>query len=204
MWDLPGPGLEPVFPALTGGFLTTLPPGKSWIFLDMKKAIWLLRFLYLWLSILWIDLLFPWNVTICSQFERLDLIIMKHQGLIIRIWNQNVSIFIVKLLEWGENFTSISGSQWWWVLQHNSRDNTVFKFSFSFFSLCDLITRKQIWVISAIRNSVNSLHCACIWKRVTPELPIILIWVNRHRLPFKYMSKYYFQHIVNTKAFINK
>ena len=28
-WDLPGPGLEPVFPALTGGFLTTGPPGKS-------------------------------------------------------------------------------------------------------------------------------------------------------------------------------
>ena len=30
MWDLPGPGLEPVSPALAGGFLTTAPPGKSW------------------------------------------------------------------------------------------------------------------------------------------------------------------------------
>ena len=29
MWDLPGPGLEPMFPALAGGFLTTAPPGKS-------------------------------------------------------------------------------------------------------------------------------------------------------------------------------
>ena len=29
MWDLPGPGLEPVFPALAGRFLTTVPPGKS-------------------------------------------------------------------------------------------------------------------------------------------------------------------------------
>ena len=28
MWDLPGPGLKPVFPAVTGGFLTTVPPGK--------------------------------------------------------------------------------------------------------------------------------------------------------------------------------
>ena len=28
MWDLPGPGLEPVSPALAGGFLTTEPPGK--------------------------------------------------------------------------------------------------------------------------------------------------------------------------------
>ena len=28
MWDLPRPGIEPVSPALTGGFLTTTPPGK--------------------------------------------------------------------------------------------------------------------------------------------------------------------------------
>ena len=29
MWDPPGPGIEPVSPALAGGFLTTGPPGKS-------------------------------------------------------------------------------------------------------------------------------------------------------------------------------
>ena len=29
MWDLPGPGLEPVSPALAGGFLTTAQPGKG-------------------------------------------------------------------------------------------------------------------------------------------------------------------------------
>ena len=29
MWDLPGPGLEPVSPALVGRFLTTEPPGKA-------------------------------------------------------------------------------------------------------------------------------------------------------------------------------
>ena len=28
MWDLPEPGLEPVSPALAGGYLTTAPPGK--------------------------------------------------------------------------------------------------------------------------------------------------------------------------------
>ena len=28
LWDLPGPGLEPVYPALAGGFSTTAPPGK--------------------------------------------------------------------------------------------------------------------------------------------------------------------------------
>ena len=29
MWDLPGPGIEPLSPTLAGGFLTTAPPGKS-------------------------------------------------------------------------------------------------------------------------------------------------------------------------------
>ena len=28
MWDLPGPGLQPMSPALAGGFLTTAPPGN--------------------------------------------------------------------------------------------------------------------------------------------------------------------------------
>ena len=32
MWDLPGPGLEPVSPAWAGGFFTTEPPGKPWFF----------------------------------------------------------------------------------------------------------------------------------------------------------------------------
>ena len=28
MWDLPGSGIEPVSPALAGGFFATEPPGK--------------------------------------------------------------------------------------------------------------------------------------------------------------------------------
>ena len=28
MWDFPGLGIEPVSPALAGGFFTTEPPGK--------------------------------------------------------------------------------------------------------------------------------------------------------------------------------
>ena len=28
MWDIPGPGIEPVSAALAGGFLNTAPPGK--------------------------------------------------------------------------------------------------------------------------------------------------------------------------------
>ena len=33
MWDPPGPGLEPVSPALAGRFSTTAPPGKPWLFI---------------------------------------------------------------------------------------------------------------------------------------------------------------------------
>ena len=29
MWNLPGSGIEPMSPALVGGFLSTVPPGKS-------------------------------------------------------------------------------------------------------------------------------------------------------------------------------
>ena len=34
MWNLPRPGLEPVFPALAGRFSTTAPPGKAPPFFD--------------------------------------------------------------------------------------------------------------------------------------------------------------------------
>ena len=36
MWELPGLGIEPVSPALAGGFFTTEPPGKPqiWYILD--------------------------------------------------------------------------------------------------------------------------------------------------------------------------
>ena len=37
MWDLPGPGLEPMSPALSGGLLTTAPPGKSLKFFFKKS-----------------------------------------------------------------------------------------------------------------------------------------------------------------------
>ena len=45
-WDLPGPGREPVSPALAGGLLTTAPPGKplnaffdqvEFVFISRKK-----------------------------------------------------------------------------------------------------------------------------------------------------------------------
>ena len=35
MWDLPRPGLEPMFPTLAGRFSTTAPPGKPPTFLKV-------------------------------------------------------------------------------------------------------------------------------------------------------------------------
>ena len=41
MWDIPRPGLEPMSPALAGGFLTTAPPGKpSFIWFIYFGGIW--------------------------------------------------------------------------------------------------------------------------------------------------------------------
>ena len=40
MWNIPGPGLEPVSPALVGGFLTTAPPGKPCRFFDDGHSDW--------------------------------------------------------------------------------------------------------------------------------------------------------------------
>ena len=44
MWDLPGPGIEPVSLVLARGFFTTQPPGKPWAsfedkigYLDMSR-----------------------------------------------------------------------------------------------------------------------------------------------------------------------
>ena len=39
MWNLPGPGIEPMFPALEGGFLTTGSPSKSPIAHFMQQLV---------------------------------------------------------------------------------------------------------------------------------------------------------------------
>ena len=48
MWDLPRPGLEPVSPALAGGFSTTAPPGKPrvclFLLLFLFKSFWFLMY----------------------------------------------------------------------------------------------------------------------------------------------------------------
>ena len=44
MWDLPGPGFEPVSPPLAGGFLTTEPPGKPFLSSLMAAPCFLLSY----------------------------------------------------------------------------------------------------------------------------------------------------------------
>ena len=52
MWDLHGPGIEPVSPALAGGFLATRPPGEcSKVILDIWNQNSLDSFCTLWLHL---------------------------------------------------------------------------------------------------------------------------------------------------------
>ena len=37
VWDVPGPGIKPLAPVLAGGFLTTEPPGKPQIILNLFR-----------------------------------------------------------------------------------------------------------------------------------------------------------------------
>jgi len=39
MWGFPRPGIEPMCPALAGGFLTPGPPGKSFPYLILKETL---------------------------------------------------------------------------------------------------------------------------------------------------------------------
>ena len=47
MWDLPGPGHEPMSPALAGGFLTTVPPGHSDHLYDYYLELFIGKIVYL-------------------------------------------------------------------------------------------------------------------------------------------------------------
>ena len=55
MWDLPGPGIKSVSPALAGGFSITVPPGKSIVipFLEQKTHIQHSGRGFIWSSCLW-------------------------------------------------------------------------------------------------------------------------------------------------------
>ena len=70
MWDLPGPGIEPLSPALAGGFLSTAPPGKS--------LSWTLKNILLTI-ILWRDLRVQ---ALESERPWLKLVVLYHFGII--------------------------------------------------------------------------------------------------------------------------
>ena len=59
MWDLPGPGMEPVCPAFAGGFFTTEPPGKApiWtifkVFIESVPVLILFYVLLFWPCDMW-------------------------------------------------------------------------------------------------------------------------------------------------------
>ena len=59
MWDPPGPGLEPVSPALADGFSTTAPPGKPGFSILAKNVIGILMgiVLNMWITLGSIDIL---------------------------------------------------------------------------------------------------------------------------------------------------
>ena len=55
MWDLPGLGIEPAFPALAGGFLTTGPPEKSTTVFESLSCDLLLFFFFFKEADLWTE-----------------------------------------------------------------------------------------------------------------------------------------------------
>ena len=69
MWDLPGPGLEPVSLALAGRFLTTAPPGKS------PRTCVLNHYSTLPLIYLLIDVQLIYNVVLVSGIQQSDSVI---------------------------------------------------------------------------------------------------------------------------------
>ena len=64
MCDLPGPGMEPLCPAVAGGFFTTEPPGKApmWtifkVFIEFVLVLILFYVLLFWPCDMWY-LVFP-------------------------------------------------------------------------------------------------------------------------------------------------
>ena len=74
MWDLPGPWLEPVSPALAGRFFTTEPPGKPLPFFTSMEAIvcigcvpqdmFMCRCLWMWLALYTVSGHKAWSRTV--------------------------------------------------------------------------------------------------------------------------------------------
>ena len=82
LWNPPGPGIEPMLPALAGGFLHTEPPGKS-IYSIFNTSSILPEFSYIHIFVFYsIGLFFisslPFayfdSLLLCSEYCRLTII----------------------------------------------------------------------------------------------------------------------------------
>ena len=70
MWDLPGPGIKPVSPALAGRFFTTEPQGKPLFYLIFNSNFYIKWLVLLWL-ILWLVLFLEnYSLMILSYHDR--------------------------------------------------------------------------------------------------------------------------------------
>ena len=67
MWDLLGPGLEPVSPALAGGFLTTEPAGKPCFVFKINNTLFFDYYIYLKYFLLKFTIFFFFLVSILFQ-----------------------------------------------------------------------------------------------------------------------------------------
>ena len=76
MWDLPGPGLEPVSPPLAGRFLTTAPQGKPW-----EVTGFFLFFCFLFLAALGLRCC-AWAFSSCGEWGLLFVVV---RGLLIAV-----------------------------------------------------------------------------------------------------------------------
>ena len=109
MWDLPGPGPEPVSPALAGGFLTTAPPGKSLghILIHRRAKLFFYK----------VDLAIPasfpfqinFRVSLLSSFLRKLLVLWLEIYWIYRFRNIDMFIIIndhIKSVKWGSSLVA--------------------------------------------------------------------------------------------------
>ena len=67
MWDLPGLGIEPMCPALAGGFFTTKPPGSPKQFLKEKYTSYTNSPVFIFLSLTFFSLFRVVSVYLCAH-----------------------------------------------------------------------------------------------------------------------------------------
>ena len=102
MWDLPEAGLEPVSPALAGGFLVTVPPGKShhstiyWKDYSFSMIILASLLKISWLFISGLSILFHWFMSVLLLVSHC----LDYCSLEVKLWNWKVWVFQLCSFSW--------------------------------------------------------------------------------------------------------